>query len=579
MDPRERFELQVKIGQGGYGYVCKAFDTINRKMVAIKIINLEDAGEEVEDVHQEISVMSQMNCPQLTRYYASYVVETDLWIIMEYLEAGSLLDIIKEYGPLEEPFVAFIMKELLTALQYLHGERKIHRDVKAGNLLVAKDGSVKLADFGVTGQLTDSMDKRKTQVGTPFWMAPEVITQSSYDGCADIWSAGITAIELAKGAPPYANKVHPFQVIFLIPKSPPPKLEGDFSDTFKDFVACCLKKSADERPSASELLRHPFLQTASKTDRWQDFVRQKVQLMRQLQRELVGATGPASEESSVGVDGSMLMDVDDNASTPITGAVNPNEAFDTARSPINRSQLENLRSPSVMKAKPVDSEDYTVTPPKLTQSSRNITGTLPDMTYNSSASGNRGSSPNSSYRGNYQNDGGSIKRSNSMQFIRSPYVSPHNSMKFVNNAGGNAQSNVAAELATFEQEKAKSDAAYVKQIEKLREEVNELKAENSKLNDRNKPFLAVLKTLSAAHRNASSESVPELSSESTSRAFQSTLQPALTHLKSKLELSLAALDGITGINKRGSNTNVGAWTVELVTLLSSYLLEELDGNI
>lgn len=173
-DPRQRYELHSKIGQGGYGYVCKAWDNVDEKMVAVKIINLEEAGDEVDNVHQEINVMSNVHCNQLTKYYASYVVGNNLWIIMEYLEGGSLLDIIKECGPLCEDFVAFIMQELLSALQYLHAERKIHRDVKAGNLLVSSDGSLKLADFGVTGQLTDSMDKRKTQVGTPFWMAPEV---------------------------------------------------------------------------------------------------------------------------------------------------------------------------------------------------------------------------------------------------------------------------------------------------------------------------------------------------------------------------------------------------------------------
>eukprot|EP01034_Spumella_vulgaris_P030311 gene30311-37504_t len=196
---------------------------------------------------------------------------------MEYLEAGSLLDIIKSTGPLDEPSIAFIMRELLLALKYLHAERKIHRDVKAGNLLVARDGSVKLADFGVTGQLTDSMDKRKTQVGTPFWMAPEVITQSSYDGCADIWSSGITAIELATGTPPYANKVHPFQVIFLIPKSPPPTLEGDFSPELKDFVKCCLVKDPSLRPDAATLLEHPFVAKAEKKREWVEFIQDKGQ--------------------------------------------------------------------------------------------------------------------------------------------------------------------------------------------------------------------------------------------------------------------------------------------------------------
>lgn len=218
LDPRERYELGGIIGEGGYGKVCQAYDTVRNQLVAIKIIDLEAAGDEVQDAHKEIAVMANLHCPHLIQYYASYVIGSKLWIVMEYLDAGSLLDIIKEFGPLQEKSIAYILKEVLLALQYLHSERKIHRDIKAGNLLVGSNGSVKLADFGVAGQLTDSVDKRQSKIGTPFWMAPEVITESKYDGGADIWSLGITAIELATGLPPYAQKVHPFKVILLIPK-------------------------------------------------------------------------------------------------------------------------------------------------------------------------------------------------------------------------------------------------------------------------------------------------------------------------------------------------------------------------
>ncbi|KAG9245440.1 kinase-like domain-containing protein [Calycina marina] len=274
MSDGSAYTVLQELGSGSFGVVYKAIENSTGEVVAIKHIDLESSEDDIQEIQQEISVLSTCASPFVTQYKASFLRGHKLWIVMEYLGGGSCLDLLKP-GSFNEAHIAIICRELLFGLEYLHQEGKIHRDIKAANVLLSTTGKVKLADFGVAAQLTNIKSQRNTFVGTPFWMAPEVIQQAGYDFKADIWSLGITAMELINGEPPNAS-THPMKVLFLIPKQPAPRLEGSqYSKDFKDFVAQCLVKDCDRRPSAKELLKHKFIQKAGKVEALQELVERK----------------------------------------------------------------------------------------------------------------------------------------------------------------------------------------------------------------------------------------------------------------------------------------------------------------
>ncbi|XP_057520473.1 serine/threonine-protein kinase BLUS1-like isoform X2 [Amaranthus tricolor] len=265
------YKLLEEVGFGASATVFRAIYVPYSEVVAIKCLDLDRCNSNLDDIRREAQMMSLIDHPNVVRAYCSFVVERHLWVVMPFMAEGSCLHLMKIAYPdgFEEPAICSILKETLKALEYLHRHGHIHRDVKAGNILLDTNGLVKLADFGVSACMFDSGDRqrsRNTFVGTPCWMAPEVLQPGSgYNFKADIWSFGITALELAHGHAPF-SKYPPMKVLLMTIQNAPPGLDYDrdkkFSKSFKEMVAMCLVKDQAKRPTAEKLLKHSFFKHA-----------------------------------------------------------------------------------------------------------------------------------------------------------------------------------------------------------------------------------------------------------------------------------------------------------------------------
>eukprot|EP00742_Colponemidia_sp_Colp-10_P001119 GILJ01001209.1.p1 GENE.GILJ01001209.1~~GILJ01001209.1.p1 ORF type:complete len:451 (-),score=53.86 GILJ01001209.1:189-1541(-) len=337
VDPSELFQLLEKLGEGSYGTVFKALHKASGEIMAVKKIAIE-SPEAFPSLRKEIAILKQCRSPDIVAYHGSYLKDNELWVVMEFCSAGSVSDLMKVCKEaLSEDEIACISMHSLRGLDYLHTNKKIHRDIKAGNILLNSEGHAKLADFGVSATLEHTMSKANSVIGTPYWMAPEVIERSHYNSKADIWSLGITAIEMAEREPPYAH-IHPVRAMFVIQKKPANSLTQPerWSPEFNAFVSRCLTVDPAARPSAKELLEDPFILKGNRRGVLSELVDRCVTaIAKHRERPAVGtweetansSLGPTTGEISLRMDTGTMQDY--GGTTQITGTMMVNDEFNS----------------------------------------------------------------------------------------------------------------------------------------------------------------------------------------------------------------------------------------------------------
>jgi serine/threonine protein kinase len=278
VNPTKIIRREKKLGEGAGGVVYVATDLRTNEKIAVKLSPLSD----LDNIKNEIAMHALSQHPNIVEYKETFAHEDSLWILLEFMEGGALTDILGRSIKWKESHIAYVCREMLKGLAFMHRNHRLHRDIKSDNVLVDFTGRVKLADFGFAVGLTAEEDKRKSVVGTPYWMAPELIRGLEYDFKVDVWSLGITSIEMAEGEPPLIDE-QPLRALLLITIQPSPTLQkqSQWSNAFNHFLKRCVMVRPEDRASTDQLLMHPFMKTCCELPEFGEFAKKTLQARRQ----------------------------------------------------------------------------------------------------------------------------------------------------------------------------------------------------------------------------------------------------------------------------------------------------------